>query len=226
MTAGRFGYVVRAELDKLRTLPITILAAIGTVLVAVVIAAAQVEADQPVDVVPYVEAGLVLVGVISSSHEYAGRQVRISLIAVPARQILVAGKTVAVLITVVVVAVLSVTAAAATQYVLDGHLVHERLAGATACASLIGLLAHAFALLVRHLVPALVGMLTLVLVVSPVLGAITDQARWLPDRAAAQLYSSTDTVLTAATGSLVALAWILAVGTAAVLRFVRSDAGH
>lgn len=75
----------------------------------------------------------------------------------------------------------------------------------------------------RHLIPVLVGVLSLVLIGSPLLAAVTAHARWLPDRAGSQLYAPTDPVLTAATGGLVLLVWTVAVGVGAWVRFVRAD---
>ncbi|HET6741359.1 MAG TPA: hypothetical protein VFH76_20580, partial [Kribbella sp.] len=153
---------VRAELDKLRTLPIAALSFAGTSLVAVLITIAQVKARQVVDVVPYVQVGLVLIGVLPCTHEYAGRQFRTSLVAVPRRLQLVGAKTIAVLIAGVLAAVLSVGATAITQYAFGNTLDVRRLAGAATYLVLIALLAHAAGLLLHHLVPALVTMLCLV----------------------------------------------------------------
>ncbi|MFG1911442.1 hypothetical protein [Kribbella sp. NPDC048928] len=215
---------VRAELDKLRTLPITALSFAGTMLVAVLITIAQVKAGQVVDVVPYVQVGLVLIGVLPSTHEYAGRQLRTSLIAVPRRVRLVGAKTIAALIAGVLAAVLSLGATAITQYAFGNTLDVRGLAGAGTYLVLIALLAHAAGLLLHHLIPALVSMLCLVVLISPVVAAATDAARWLPDRAAAQLYNPTDAVLTATTGALISVVWILVVGALGAARFTRTDA--
>ncbi|MFC9692322.1 hypothetical protein ACFTSF_27495 [Kribbella sp. NPDC056951] len=203
--------VIRAELAKLRTLPITTFTITGTIAVALLIAIALERSGEPVDVVPYVQAGFVLLGIIPVAHEYAGRQFGTTLLAVPARGQLLIGKTVATLITLALTAI----ATALAQ--------EDRPVGAAAYLTLIGLLAYAVALLVRHLVPALVGMLCLVLIVSPLLAAVTEHARWLPDRAAAELYRPTDSVLTATTGTLVAGAWITVLAAVAIRRFHRRD---
>ncbi len=205
----RLGNVVLSELDKLRTLPITLLTVAGTLAVGATIAAAQRNADLPVDVVPYAQAGFVLLGILPVGHEYAGRQSRTSLAAVPARGILITGKTAA------AVVVLTLTAIIVAAMQGGG-----RPAGAAAYLTIIGLLAHAIALLVRHLVPALVLVLCLVLIVSPLLAGFTEHARWLPDRAAAELYQPTDAALT---GPLIAAVWIAAIGAVAIRRFHRSD---
>ncbi|MFD0820892.1 hypothetical protein ACFQ0D_21880, partial [Micromonospora zhanjiangensis] len=76
----------------------------------------------------------------------------------------------------------------------------------------------------RALVPALVAMLGLVLVVSPLLAGLTGYARLLPDRAGQALYAVPSPGLTAPDGGLVLLGWIVAVGAAAATTFRRLDA--
>ena len=235
--------VIAAELDKLRTLPVAALAATGTVLVGVAIAAALTafSADQSTSVsstdvtlqaIPYVQTGLILLGVLPVAHEYAGSQVRTTLAVVPHRGLLLTGKSVAMLVVVTVVALATVggilASDAVTRHVLDAPAAEGGsepwpVLGATAYLVLIGLLSHAVALLVRHLIPALVAMLSLVLVVSPLLAGITVHARWLPDRAAMQLYDPADAVLDGSTGALVMLAWTVLIGGAAAVRFIRRD---
>ncbi|MFK4086452.1 hypothetical protein ACI2LF_20240 [Kribbella sp. NPDC020789] len=200
--------VVRAELSKLRTLPIAVLTIAGTVAVAALIAAAQWRSDQPVDVVPYAQAGFVLLGILPVAHEHAGRQFSTTLVAVPARGKLLVAKTTAAFVTI------AITAAATAV------LQPERPVGAAAYLTLIGLFAYAVALLVRHLVPALVGTLCLILILSPLLNAATEHARWLPDRAAAELYQPDGDLLR---GGLVAVAWIVVTGAVATARFLRRD---
>ncbi len=212
----RLANIVLAELGKLRTLPMTVLTIVGTVAVAAAIVGAQRRAAVPVDVVPYVQPGFVLLGILPVGHEYAGRQFRTSLIAVPARGRLVGGKIAAALVALAGTA----TTVVAMQYALTA----EGTVGEVAYLTIIGLLAFAVALLVRHLVPALVGTLFLVLILSPILAAVTKHARWLPDRAAAELYHPADSVLTATTGTLVALAWVAALGAVATVSFQRGDA--
>ncbi len=241
--------LVAAEVDKLRTLPAVGLSMLGTVLAGAVLAGIQVAAASatvpaeraPVTAayvvlasVPYLQAGLVLVGAWPVAHEHAGRQLGTSLRAVPRRTTFVMAKTIAALVPIVLTAALATGAALlAAAVVRTGTGAAPApappgaawlLAGAVAHLTLVGLLSHAVALLVRHLVPTLVGVLGLVLIASPVLSGITAHARWLPDRAAAQLYDRTDEVLTWATGALVALAWIALIGGMGVARLVRRDA--
>lgn len=236
--------VVAAELDKLRTLPVTALAVVGTVVVGALIAAAQAGATADQDLpasavevtlrtVPFVVAGLVLVGVLAVSQEHAGRQVATTLAAVPRRGLLVAGKSIAAtgVVALAAISTLGACAAAATvtQRLLDAPASTDdagarALLGATAYLVLIGVFSHAVALVVRHLVPALVGVLALVLVVSPLLAGATEHARWLPDRAAAAWFDSGPGARDGPTATLVALAWVVLVGGLGVWRFLVRDA--
>ncbi|WP_275007252.1 hypothetical protein [Promicromonospora iranensis] len=243
MTGPRVMNAVGAELSKLRTLPVATLTAVGTAVVGALIATALtaqlVDQGAPasgitvtIQAVPFVQTGLILLGVLPVTHEYAGAQLRTSLAAVPRRGLLLAGKSVATLLGLTLAAALTVggvvAATALTGSLLDAPPVEGvvdpwPVVGAVAYLVLVGLLAHAVALLVRHLVPALAGTLSLVLIVSPLLGGLTRHARWLPDRAAMQLYDPTDAVLSAATGALVMLAWIALIGGTAAMLFVRRD---
>jgi hypothetical protein len=240
--AMRFAAVLAAELAKLRTLPAAALTAAGCVLVAAAIAAAvsapAADRGAPTVVqavcvaVPFVQAGFVLLGILSVSQEHAGRQLGTTLTAVPDRRLLLTGKTTATLLVLAVTAVAAVgasaLAAAVAAALSDAPTVlgeqPGRLAGAAAYLTAIGMLSHAVALLVRHLVPALVIALGVVMIVSPVLAAVSEHARWLPDRAAAQLYDPGDAVLTAGTGALVAACWIGGLWLVGALRFTRLDA--
>ncbi|MDF2846020.1 MAG: transporter permease [Oerskovia sp.] len=245
-SAVRLRSVVAAELDKLRTLPVTVLAVVGTVVVGALIAAAQAAAaaDQglatsAVDVtlrtVPFVVAGLVLVGVLAVSQEHAGRQVATTLAAVPRRGLLVAGKSIAATGVVALAATSTLgacmAAATVTRLLLDAPSSTDgagagagALVGAAAYLVLIGVFSHAVALVVRHLVPALVGVLALVLVVSPLLAGATEHARWLPDRAAAAWFDAGPGALDGPTATLVALAGVVVVGGLGSWRFLVRDA--
>jgi hypothetical protein len=235
--------ITGAELSKLRTLPVVALTTAGTAVLGALIAAAltaqlvdQGLAASPSVVVPqavpFLQIGLILLGVLPMAHEHAGGQLRTTLTAVPRRGMLLAGKSVATLVSLALAASAAVgsvvVAAALTRRLLDAPPAEDvtgpwPVVGAAGYLVLVGMLAHAVALLVRHLVPALAGMLSLVLIVSPLLAGLTRHARWLPDRAAMQLYDPADAVLTAATGTLVMVAWIALVGGTAAVLFVRSD---
>lgn len=237
----RFVNVVAAEWTKLRTLPLAVAAMIATI-VAGALVAASVAADRatPVSVldavvgaVPFAQVGFIMLGIIPAAHEYAGPQHRTSAVAVPDRRMYLAGKTFATVIVVVGAAVTAlgagVGAAALTQQLLDapassGTAGWRELVGAGIYLALIGLLAHTVAVLLRHLVPALVVMLMLVLIVPPLAGGITEHARWLPERAGSLLYRpDADDVLTAGSGGAILLGWVLVIGFVAAVTVLARD---
>ncbi|TDE90033.1 ABC transporter permease [Occultella glacieicola] len=231
-----------AELDKLRTLPAIGFAIVGAVLTGVVIAGALVAsaaaAGTPASVVeivlaavPFVQVPIIVLGVLPAGQEYDGRQIATTLVAMPDRARALAGKTMAATAVVGLGTALSVGAALTTgviaagvaEVTLTSATAPWRLAGAVGYLTIIGLLAHVVAVALRQLVPALVATLALIVVISPLSAGLTEHARWLPDRAASQLYADTDALLTTATGPLGALAWIAAIGTLAAVRFIRLD---
>ncbi len=235
--------LVLAELSKLRSLPEAAIAAVATVLLGSTIAAALAANDRnayagPVDAVlasvPFVQLGIILLGILSAAHEYAGGQIHTSLAAAPNRMRFLAAKSAAVALVVSFVSTLTVGAglmvAAITRpsqsaMAASGGAVPSMLVGAVLYLALIGLLAFAVAILVRHLAPALVVMLVLVLIASPLVGAASEHARWLPDRAGGLLYlPDTDAVLSVATGAAVLLGWVVATWAAAAATFAARDA--
>lgn len=237
--------VTRAELSKLLTLPLVPLTLIGTMLAgaSIAIALATVETDQHVpasasaavlQAVPFVQIGVILLGVLPVGHEYAGSQFRTTVAAVPRRGSLLAGKSAAALVTASLASLLTVAVSAVAAVIarrlsdMQATLPADELwtlAGASVYLALIGMLSYAVALLLRHLVPALVTTLALVLVIPPLLRAVTEHARWLPDQAGSLLYRpGVDTVLDAGTGSLVLVGWIIAVGAVGAVGLMRRDA--
>ncbi|MGW9159258.1 hypothetical protein [Microbacterium sp. NPDC055665] len=234
-----------AELSKLQTLPLTAYAAAGMVVVGALVAAAfaglraegggAVSAvDAALEAMPYAQAGAILLGVVPVSQEYLGRQFGTTLITVPRRMRVIVAKTVAAVIVLLLVGTLTVAvawvAAGLTLVVADADAVAAttedlgRFGCAVAYLVLIGLLAHAVTLVLRHLVPALVTMLVVAYILPFALTALGEHARWLPTRAGSQLFAPDDTVLTVLTGALVLLAWAAVIGIAGAARFTLSDA--
>jgi ABC-2 type transport system permease protein len=229
-----------AELVKLRGLPSVIATGLATVAAAIglsaAVAAVSTVAD-PVQVtlrtIPFLQVGPILIGVLAVATEYAGRQIRTTLTATPNRPVVLIGKSGAALAAAVITSVGAVGAGIATAWLtltvrnvppppdVDGG----PAVGAVVYLVLIGLLGFVLTVLVRALVPSLVTMLSLVLVASPLLSAVTEAARYLPDRAGGLLYlPGADAVLTPASGTLVLLGWVAVVGAAATVAFLLRDA--
>ena len=215
-----------AELGKLWGLPAVRATALGTVVAGAVLGAAGQAVAQ---VVPLVQVGPILLGILAVATEYAGRQIATTLITTPDRLRLLAGKTVAYLITATATSGAALAAAWLARTVRDAGAdraaVAWPIAGATVYLVLIGLLALGVAVLLRSLIPPLVGLLALVLVVSPLLAGHTEHTRWLPDRAGRLLYlPDADPLLTPATGAVVLLGWIGLAAGAAQRAFLSRDA--
>lgn len=237
----RYLHAIGAELSKLRTLPAVRIAVVAVlasgVVLPVAMAANTIEYGAPSTVtdafiaaVPFLQVGFILLGILPTSHEYAGPQVRTSFTSLPQRGALLAAKTVAAgLLLAAMALATTVIGATAAHLMLATNASPEfgdpkRLAGAAAYLALMGLLAHAITVVVRHLVPALVGTMGLVLIVSPFLSSLSEHTRWLPDKAAALLYAPGDAVLTPVTGLAVCLAWTAIVAALGTVRTLATDA--
>ncbi|CAM3095006.1 ABC transporter permease [Saccharomonospora xinjiangensis] len=232
-----FTNTVAAELSKLRGLPAVMTAMHGTVAASIVLSAAVAAATDEanvvqvvVQIVPFVQIGFLIVGVLAVATEYEGRQIRTALTATPNRPLFLAAKTIAFVTAAATTSAASVGAALATASVTlrGGSLsfVDSRpLAGAAVYLVLIGLLGFAVTVLFRSLIPPLVTMLAVVLIASPLLASVTEHARWLPDRAGRLLYlSNADPILTPGTGALVLVAWIAVIAVVATWTFWSRDA--
>ncbi|MGP5930581.1 hypothetical protein [Corynebacterium glyciniphilum] len=222
-----------AELQKLRTLPAVALTVVATVAFTVVFTAALggPSEDMPVlQIIPFMQVGIILLGILPSAHEYAGSQFRTTLAAEPHRGRLLLGKTLAASIVVVVAVILTVGSGVLMAMVSGGAGSSSlgddasRLLGAAVYLVLIGVFSHLVTVSVRYMVPALVGLLGVVVVFPPMIAAVTEHARWLPGEAGGLLYrSQSDPVLGPVTGALVLLGWILVAGAVAAVVMHRRD---
>jgi ABC-2 type transport system permease protein len=229
-----------AELIKLRGLPAvlaTLLATVGAAIaLTVAIAASSKSTTDPVQLslltIPYLQIGPILLGVLTVATEYTGTQIHTTLTATPNRAALLAAKTIAYLASATVISATAISAGLATAAITltirdttpTSHANGWPAVGAILYLVLIGLLAFTLTILLRCLTPPLVTMLSLVLIASPLIRSYTEQARWLPDQAGRLLYlPNADNMLTAGTGTLVLLAWIVATATTATATFLVRD---
>ncbi|MFI6577059.1 ABC transporter permease [Nocardiopsis sp. NPDC050513] len=248
---------VRSEAVKLRTVPSVLVACLATAVLTIGLAylsgwsvgnALDTDPTRIVgnftpessgfDAIAYGQAGMVVLGVLAVSGEYAGGQIRTSLIAVPDRRRLLAAKAAAVTVAALVVSAVTVPGAfAVTQIGLGDHgypwadvpdgPVPGALVGAVVYWVVLALLSAGLTVVVRNAVVPLVVLISLVLAGSFFLTMLTDMADLLPDRAGAQMYDlrgghAYD--LTAVEGGAVMLAWTAAVWLAAAVLFTRRDA--
>ena len=229
-----------AELIKLRSLPALVATVAATVAAAAVLAAAITASRTApsagralLQSVPYLQVGLVLIGVLGAGTEYTGNTMRTTLRATPNRFLLLACKIIAYLITASVTGATAIGAGLLAAGIAQpsrgsarvGHTDIRLLFGAGAYLVLTGLLSLATALLLRSVIPPLVALLSLVLVISPLLKTFTNYSWYLPDRAGSLLCQpEAGAALSPGAGALVLLAWIAAVTAAALTGFHRRDA--
>lgn len=225
----RLGRACAAEWVKARTLPAVSACAAGTVALAALIAGAVAASDTGASApglvaatVTYAQAGYILLGALLVGSEYAGNQIRTSLVAVPDRAVVLAAKTLVFLVIAAATGVIALTAGWAAARMAGEAPGLRTLAGAGAYLLAIGLLAFWAAVALRSVIPPLVVMLAVVLIVSPLVANATEHAQWLPDRAGAALYSPGPGATPH--GGLVLLGWIAVVGAVGTVSFLRSDA--
>ncbi|GAA1548845.1 hypothetical protein [Kribbella lupini] len=201
-----------------------------TVLVAVLVTAASAGSTSDavtlaLGSVAFLQVGTIVLGVVAAAAEYGGHELRTTLTAVPNRSVSLAAKAVALLAAMTVTSVVALLAAVLTACAREP--IQASLwwvAGAAAYLVLVGLLAAAVTVVLRSLVPALAVLLVGVVIASPLLSSVTDQARWLPDQAGRALYSAEPVHFGPAAGTAVLLAWLLCTGTAACLAYCKRDA--
>lgn len=205
-------HVFAAELRKLATLPTVHITVAVTVLATPGLALAA--GFRAVD---YGQLGLIMLGILTTASEYSGSQIRTTLVCVPNRPLLLAGKILAYLAlatpTALLTGALSIVAAEAPSTALPGTTVYLIM---------IGLFALALALLLRSLTGTAATLTALVFVVSPLLAAATEAAEHLPDRAGASLYRPG--ALSPWEGGAVMAAWLMIALAITVVTFTRRDA--
>ncbi|MGW2050658.1 ABC transporter permease subunit [Streptomyces sp. NPDC001858] len=242
---------VRAEFTKLRGTRGTFVALLLFVPVSVLIAAlggwsakGALDSDHPglrsdftpeqagLDGILYGQLALLVFGVLIVSGEYASGMMRVSLLAVPRRSRLYAAKMTATGVAAAAVAIpVTIVGYLITQIALgphgtsiDANDVPRALAGAVVYLTLMSLFAAGVAATARSAVVPLAVLLPTVLAGSQILsviGATKEAARYLPDRAGAQLL--TVDAPDGCTGAMVLLAWTALALTVGYIRHTRWD---
>ncbi|MFT0846690.1 hypothetical protein VR010_02920 [Actinomycetaceae bacterium L2_0104] len=193
--------VVSAEAGKLRTLPAVTMTAIVTVTGSIVIAGALANSasssalETVIQMVPFLQLGPILLGILAFTQEYTGSQMSTTLRATPNRARLLAGKTTALAAAQVALAVLVILTARCTAGIFgQGESLLPRvsevkpLAGVAAYLVCAGMISYGIALLARSLAASLVASLSLLLLLPPLLVSVTTYAHWLPSEAGRSLY--------------------------------------
>jgi ABC-2 type transport system permease protein len=239
--AIRFVDLLAAELTKIRTLPATwvalAVAVVANALLGVLAATDVVRLAGSDGSAPIGQFGTLMmspayafvsIAVFAGGSEYRGRQIRVSLTAVPRRTRLSAAK---------LAATLAVGLPAAVLVVVPGYLVQRaghppagatigdaaRLVGVYLLLSLVG---YGFAVLARSVVTPIAVLVILPVLVSPILRvAVPRVVEFLPHESALSFLAVFDqpAALCRSAGLAVLIAWtMVSVGAAWVL-FVRRD---
>jgi len=225
-----FADAVHAEASKLWTLPATWLLLGGTLALTIVLSIAfgtrvNISPGQTVNILDYgviavtwTQCGFFLLGVIASTSEYIGGQIRTTLTAIPDRTAWRLAATVALVTFAFVAGLVTVATGIATILVtagvsvtaLDLGLAVRITLSAAAYLTLMSVLSSALGLLIRRAIPAAAILLLYLLILSPLL----QSQNWyfLPDIASYTLWfaSVPDTAPPATVAWAVLLAWTLA----------------
>lgn len=230
-TRGRaFADAVRAEASKLWSLPATWLLLGGTLAVTIVLSiafgtSASLGSSQTVNILDYgvtavtwTQCGFFLLGVIASTSEYIGGQIRTTLVAIPDRIAWRLAATAALVPLAFVAGLLVVLASITTILLTTGASVSEVdlgmaariITSAAGYLTLMAVLSSALGLLIRRAIPAAAVLLVYLLILSPLLQG--QNWYFLPDIASYTLWfaSVPDTAPPAIIAWLILAAWTLA----------------
>ncbi|MFB4328133.1 ABC transporter permease [Paenibacillus sp. CR_12] len=245
----KFTQILRAELDKLATLPLIWLTLMGTFILNLGLAAAftsiglqgAIGTQKILNIgfasMGYLQAGFIILGILATCSEYIGGQIRTTLAAIPCRGIQLSMKHLA--LTIITVPAAFIIAASGVLYTymmmkdtaaaIDIDTMVEALAGATGYLTLTSLLSAAIGALLRRTTPALVVLLGYYFVVSPLSRDLLPSFKmYFPDTAGYYMYmppsSDEINVLSPMQGTGISLIWTLIFITAAIVFYRKRDA--
>ncbi|WP_433939914.1 ABC transporter permease [Paenibacillus lautus] len=241
--------ILRAELDKLVTLPAVWLTLMGTFILNLGLAAAftsiglqgAIESQSILNIgfasMGYLQAGFIILGILATCSEYTGGQIRTTLAAIPCRGIQLSMKHLALAIITVPAAFIIAASGVLYTYmmmrdtaaVIGLDTMVEALAGAAGYLTLTTLLSAAIGALLRRTTPALVVLLGYYYIVSPLsrdfLPSIT---MYFPNTAGYYMYmppsSDEINVLSPMQGTGISMIWTLIFITAAIVFYRKRDA--
>ncbi|MCT1402940.1 ABC transporter permease [Paenibacillus sp. p3-SID867] len=241
--------ILRAELDKLVTLPLMWLTLMGTFILNLLLAAAftsiglqgaagtQSILNIGLASMGHLQAGFIILGIIATCSEYTGGQIRTTLATIPWRGIQLSMKHLA--LAIITVPAAFIIAASGVLYtfmmmrdtaaVIDIDTTIEALAGATGYLTLTTLLSAAIGALLRRTTPALVVLLGYYFIVSPLSRDFLPGVKnYFPDTAGYYMYmppsSDEINVLTPMQGTGIIMIWTLIFITVAIVFYRKRDA--
>ncbi|MDR9746248.1 ABC transporter permease [Paenibacillus taichungensis] len=241
--------ILRAELDKLVTLPLIWLTLMGTFILNLLLAAAftsiglqGAEGTQSIlniglASMGYLQAGFIILGIIATCSEYTGGQIRTTLATIPWRGIQLSMKHLA--LAIITVPAAFIIAASGVLYTfmmmrdtaveIEIDTLIKTLAGATGYLTLTTLFSAAIGSLLRRTTPALVILLGFYFVVSPLSrDFLANIKNYFPDTAGFYMYmppsSDQINVLTPIQGTGILMLWTLIFITVAIVFYRKRDA--
>ncbi|MGG4343049.1 ABC transporter permease [Paenibacillus lautus] len=241
--------ILRAELDKLVTLPLTWLTLTGTFILNLLLAAAFTSVglqgaagtESILNIglasMRYLQAGFIILGILATCSEYTGGQIRTTLTTIPWRGFQLTTKHLALAILTVPAAFIIAASGVLYTFIrmsdtavgFEIDTMIEALVGATGYLTLTTLLSAAIGALLRRTTPALVILLGYYFVVSPLTrDYLLRFKNYFPDTAGFYMYMppSSDEIntLTPMQGTGVSMLWTLIFITVAIVFYRKRDA--
>lgn len=241
--------ILGAELDKLLTLPMTWLTLIVTFILNLVLTAAftsvglqgtagmQSLLNIGFSSMGYLQAGFVMLGILTACSEYIGGQIRTTLTTMPWRGFQLSMKHLALAIITIPAAFIMVASGVLytfimmrdTVAVIEIDTIIKTVIGAAGYLTLTALLSAAIGALLRRTTPALVVLLGYYYVVSPLVSNYLSSLRnYFPDTAGYYMYmpsfSDEINVLTPMQGAGISMLWTLLFNTVAIVFYCKRDA--
>lgn len=240
--------ILRAELDKLVTLPLIWLTLMGIFILNLLLAAAftsiglqgatgtQSILNIGLASMGYLQAGFIILGVIATCSEYTGGQIRTTFATIPWRGIQLSMKHLALAIITVPASFIIAASGVLYTYMMmrdtavgfDIDTTIEALAGATGYLTFTTLLSAAIGALLRRTIPALVLLLGYYFVASPLTRDHLPRFKnYFPDTAGFYMYMppSSDEInaLTPMQGTGISMLWTLIFITVAIVFYRKRD---
>ncbi|MFS0873926.1 MULTISPECIES: ABC transporter permease [Paenibacillus] len=241
--------ILRAELDKLATLPLIWLTLVGTFILNLGLAAAftsialqgELGTQRILNIgfasMGYLQAGFIILGIIAICSEYTGGQIRTTLATIPCRGFHLSMKNMALAIITVPAAFIIAASGVLYTYMMmkdtaaaiDVDTMVKSLAGATGYLTLTTLLSAAIGALLRRTTPALVVLLGYYFIVSPLSrDFLPILKKYFPDTAGYYMYmpptSDEINVLSPMQGTGILMLWTLIFITVAIVFYRKRDA--
>ncbi|MGG3281043.1 ABC transporter permease [Paenibacillus solani] len=241
--------ILRAEKDKLITLPWIWITLMGTFILNLLLAAAFTSAGLQEEAgtqgilsiglasMGYLQAGFIILGILAACSEYTGGQIRTTLTTMPWRGFQLSTKYTALAIITIPAAFIIAASGVLYTFVMmrdtsagfEIDAILEGLVGATGYLTLTSLLSTAMGSLFRRTTSALVVLLGYYFVVSPLTTDFLPKFRsFFPDTAGSYMYMppSPDgtNAFTPMQGTGILMLWTLILITASIVLYRRRDA--